>query len=415
MEQLILISKIPEIPEIFSKEFQKILCSMLNKNLHYRPSAEKLIIRIREDFPQFSTFHTFKTDRILENFRQVCLTDFIQLCEFDSNDLDYYEDSFFLFSNFFRNQLLLSKNKFYHINFKKNQILLKAYSIKSGTRDFPLSWKIESKNQSNDWIIVDQQTNVEEMKVPRKEMVFNLIQPLLCSTLRITFLESTSKYYVSISQIELFGSIADDQKVLQNFIKRTQEISVEKQMTFNFDNFGHNGFFKFLALGSLNKCNDIVSIESLYSKKNSLSTNLMNWDDQNWEGEEYFGSSSFYIHFKFPWIFRLFGYRLRSGFKQFPIEWECKGINSDHGKGNWKTTVLDDQKNNFYLLENYSEKSFRIQNENFFDCFVVYLRKNSEGGREFCLNAIEIFGILREMSEEEKRLEKQRILEYQRK
>jgi hypothetical protein len=117
----------------------------------------------------------------------------------------------------------LETNKFYQINFKKNQILLTAYSIKSGTEDFPFSWKIETLGNSNISIIVDQQANVEEMKVPGKEMVFNLAQPLLCSTRQITFLESTYEYYVSISQIELFGSIIDDQKVLQNFIKRTQK------------------------------------------------------------------------------------------------------------------------------------------------------------------------------------------------
>jgi hypothetical protein len=138
----------------------------------------------------------------------------------------------------------------------------------------------------------------------------------------------------------------------------------------------------------------------------------MNWDDQNWESK--YHGSSFFIGFKFPWIFRLFGYRLRSGDKQFPIKWEFQGYNSDHGKGMWKEIVLDNQETNSDCLGKYSEKSFRIENENFFDAFGVRFWENSEGGIGICLNAIEIFGILKEMSEEEKRLEEQRILEYQR-
>jgi hypothetical protein len=188
--------------------------------------------------------------------------------------------------------------------------VLTAYSLKSGTKQFPLSWKIEALNGSNDWIIVDKQTNVEEMKVPEKEMTFNLAQSLLCSTLRITFLESTDKYSVSISQIELFGLIVDDQKILQNYINRTQEIFITKQMTFNFVDSGHNGLFNFTSLSSLKKCNEIFSIWSGYSKTNSLSANLMNWDDHNWESVGLF-DSGFIISFKFTWIFRLFVSPLR--------------------------------------------------------------------------------------------------------
>jgi serine/threonine protein kinase len=273
LKQQILNSKIPEMPEIFSKEFQNIIYLMLRRNFRNRSTAEKLLAVIGEDFPQIPAVHTFQTDRILENFRQVRFSDFTKFCEFDSND--FHEGSFLLFSSFFRNQIELETNKFYQINFKKNQILLTSYSIKSETRNLPISWEIETLINSNVWIIVDQLTNFEEMKVPEKEMVFNLAQPLLCSTLRITFLESTGEYSVSISQIELFGSIIDDQKVLQNFFKRTQEISIVKQMTFNFSDSDHNGLFKFITLGSLNKCKEKVSTICPYSKKNSLSTNLM--------------------------------------------------------------------------------------------------------------------------------------------
>jgi hypothetical protein len=133
----------------------------------------------------------------------------------------------------------------------------------------------------------------------------------------------------------------------------------------------------------------------------------LNWDDQNWESGGLF-SSGFSIYFKFPWIFRFFGYRLRSGDKQFPTEWRFFGSNNDHGKVITKHVFLDHQENNSELFGKYSEKSFRIENDNFFDGFHFQLYQNTEGGIKFCLNAIEIFGILREMSEEEKQLEKQR-------
>jgi hypothetical protein len=42
------------------------------------------------------------------------------------------------------------------------------------------------------------------------------------------------------------------------------------------------------------------------------------------------------------------------------------------------------------------------------------LRKNPEEGFDICLNSLEIFGILREMSEEEKRLREQRFFDRQR-
>jgi hypothetical protein len=116
---------------------------------------------------------------------------------------------------------------FHKINFKKNQIVLPAYSITSETQkgiqgdyNFPLSWKFEFCNQSNDWIIIDEQTIVEELKESGKVMIFNRPQQCFCLTVRITFLDNTGKYFVYISQMEFFGSIVDNQKILQNLIQQ---------------------------------------------------------------------------------------------------------------------------------------------------------------------------------------------------
>jgi hypothetical protein len=58
----------------------------------------------------------------------------------------------------------------------------------------------------------------------------------------------------------------------------------------------------------------------------------------------------------------------------------------------------------------HTEKSFQIQDEDFCDAFEVNLWENSEGARKFCLSAIEIFGILKKISDEDEILEEQKIL-----
>jgi hypothetical protein len=118
------------------------------------------------------------------------------------------------------------------------------------------------------------------------------------------------------------------------------------------------------------------------------------WNEDNWETKEGF-PVYFWIDFKFPWIFKIFGYRLRSGNDRFPLSWEINGISSNHGQSDRKYTVLDEQKRNTVLSSRNAEKSFRIQNEENFDGFEVLFNENYEGKIEFCLNAIEIFGILK--------------------
>jgi hypothetical protein len=349
---------------------------------------------------------TFQKVSILKSFRQVHFSDFSQLCEFKT-DSESHEDSFLLFSNFFGDQFEVETNKFHQINFKKNQIILASYSIKSGTKKydlendcFPLSWKLETCNQLDDWVIIDEQTKVEEMKEPGKVMMFNLAQQCFCSNLRITFLDSTGKRFVYISEIEFFGSIVDNQKILQNLIQQQKELQIVSPMTFEYNEYNNLGMMNFFNHSSLQNLSEIFWISSFQSKENSLSSNLMNWNDHNWESKSW--PAYFFIHFRFPWIFRLYGYRIRSGHKLFPIEWRLFGSDSEDGKGGYGGCVLDEQKNNSDLLKKHSERSFRIQRKKFWNGFLFEFRENSEGGFKICLNSIEIFGILREMSEEEK-------------
>jgi hypothetical protein len=256
----------------------------------------------KEDVTQPSTGPTFQMDSILKSFRQVRFSDFTRLCEFETESKSH-EDSFLLFSNFFGDYFEVETNKFHQINFKKHQIILAAYSIKSGTQKgiqgndcFPLSWKLEICNQSKEWIIIDEQIKVEKTKEPGKVMIFNLAQQCFCSSLRITFLDSTVKYFVYISGIEFFGSIVDNQKILQNLVQQQKDLQIISPMTFGYTEVNNLGIMQYFNHFSLQNLSEIFWIRSFDSKENSLRANLMNWNDQNWESKRFW--SYFSINFR---------------------------------------------------------------------------------------------------------------------
>jgi serine/threonine protein kinase len=425
LKQLILKSEPLPLAGEFTDEFKSIMNLMLNKNALFRESAENLLIAIRQNFPQlFKTliFEKSETPRsgILDCFCQTHFKNFIRLCEFETDFWDY-EASFHLLSSCFRDHIYLEINKFYQITFKQNQIVLTSYSIRSGIRKdidggsyFPLSWQIETLSEANNWTIIDKRENIREMEEKEKLLIFTLTKEILCSTLRITFLKSTDNNYTIISSFELFGKIIDDQNILHNLRSISTEINIVSPMTFIFSETTLNGTFNYFSKFSLKNRNLFFTVESFHTKKNNYTHHLIDWNDENWETQANYGSCFFIINFYSPYIFKILGYRLRSGNRNFPTEWLIIGCNSDHGKGHEEKTVLDEQKSNSTLSSKYVEKSFPKQTEQFFDQFEFELKGNYFEQNEYCLNAVEIFGILREMSEEERILEQQRILEFQR-
>jgi hypothetical protein len=156
----------------------------------------------------------------------------------------------------------------------------------------------------------------------------------------------------------------DNQKILQNLVQQEKELQIVSSMTFEYIEYNNLGILNFFNHFSLQNLSEIFWIKSFDSKENSLSSNLMNWNDHNWESTR-FWSSFFSINFRFPWIFRLFGYRLRSGNKHFPTEWTLVGSDSEDRKRGYEGIVLDEQKNNSDLLKKHSERSFRIQSKTF--------------------------------------------------
>jgi serine/threonine protein kinase len=392
---LILSSEPPPLPTEFTNKFRKLILSMFNKSPVLRPTAENLLKSMHQDFPQSSSVF-ISENNILDIFSQLQFYDFIKLCHFEANS-HYLEGNFRLFSHSFRNNILLKTNKFYHIFFHQNIISLKSYSIQSPkTRNevASLSWSIEVFDKNQKWILVDKHEKMNEIKEKGKIMTFHFQQEISCSAFRIIFPSNVYKSRFFIGSFELFGTISDESKTLQNLLSIPKEITIIPPIIFSFSETGHNGLFKFFSLCSIKNRNNVFTIGCSYSKKNSSVQNLLFWNEHDWEAKSSF--PVFFIAFTFPWVFKIFGYRLRSGNQPYLKNWTVEGVKSNHDTGDWKRIDLDQQRNNTTLSSKYVEKCFPIQNEEFFD-FIRFNFSNSVDKKHFCLNAIEIFGILKKV------------------
>jgi NIMA (never in mitosis gene a)-related kinase len=135
LKDLILNSELPSLPTTFPNEFRGIVASMLLKNHLMRPTADNLLVSIRQNLTPFGS-DSFKC--ILNFFSQFHFHDFIKHCQFKTYS-KYHEDSFGLFSHRFRSYIWLETNKFFQISFTQSKIVLKAYLIKCPKIRFPLS------------------------------------------------------------------------------------------------------------------------------------------------------------------------------------------------------------------------------------------------------------------------------------
>jgi hypothetical protein len=199
---------------------------MLNKNILFRPSAETILTAIFQDFPQIEISIAQKNivfsgsseprSGILNYFTRVCYHDFLKLCQIET-DSGFHERSFRLFSNSFRNCAVLQNNAFYQITFNNNKILIKSYLMQSEEYYFPVSWQLEGKNEYDSWILIDKREKVQEMEEKDKLIVFTLQKKMLISSLRLTILESTSKYgFCRLKSFELFGEIIHNDPLYKN-------------------------------------------------------------------------------------------------------------------------------------------------------------------------------------------------------
>jgi hypothetical protein len=265
--------------------------------------------------------------------------------------------------------------------------------MQSENENFPVSWQLEGKNEFDNWILIDKREKIEEMKKKDKLIVFTLQKEMLISSLRFTILESTNRSYCYLKSFELFGEITHNDSTLQELLTKPIKRDIVTPITFNFSITSSLGLFHFFQQFSMKERSDVFEVYCDYTKPNSTSQNLLFWNDEELQTKNKY-SVYLYIQFRFPFIFKLAGYRFRSGKSKFLKNWKVFGIESDHGKSVWKETDLDHQKENRDLARSGAEKSFKINCEKFVDQINFILMKNSEGRKEFNLAGLELFGIL---------------------
>jgi serine/threonine protein kinase len=391
------------LPNVFTEEFKNLVFRMLNKNILFRPSAVTILTAIFQDFSQIAmnntpqnivfNAHSEPQSGILDYLTRVCYQDFLKLCQFETDNEWRIEEGFRLFSNSSRDRIYLQNEKFYEISFPQNNILLKSYSIQSEKEDFPVSWQLEGKNESEKWILIDKRENVEEMKEKENLMVFTLQKEMLISSLRLTILESTGYYSSRLKSFELFGEITQNDYTLQTLFAKPIKMDIVTPITFNFTHFTSIGLFNYFTNRSLKDRNDVFEIFCGDTKPNSTSQNLLFWNDEEWQPKSEY-SVGLFLKFKFPYMFKLAGFRFRSEKMNFLKHWKLVGFESNHGKNDEKTTVLFEQKENGDLDRIGAEKSFKINSEKFFDSFSFWFNENSGGKHDFNLVGLELFGIL---------------------
>jgi hypothetical protein len=228
---------------------------------------------------------------------------------------------------------------------------------------FPISWQLECQSDSEDWILIDQQSNVSEMKEDKKIMAFTLQNEIVCSSLRFQVLESTG-LGCYLKSFEIFGVIIDKDSSLQDFLLKPIKMNNDFPITFEFTESCQDGFFKFCENLSLNDRNNLFEIYSSETKSNSISQILLFWDEEEWQANND-PDVTVWILFKFPFLFQMTGYLFKAGESNFLINWEVIGRESNHGKSFMKEIVLAEQKEYQDLATDGTEKSFSIDCETF--------------------------------------------------
>jgi hypothetical protein len=260
--------------------------------------------------------------------------------------------------------------------------------LKSSDECFLTGWKVETSIDGIDWDLVDRHESNDQLSLPEKIGLFPLSEIIPISFLRLTFLLETSKYgQILLEAFEIFGEITGD-KNLQLLISLSREISVPSFIQFDFTDKDHFGLVNFFQDCSIKQRHEIFSIWSPNSENGNYSEMLIEWNEETWFGER------FDVVFKYPWIFQIDGYRMKSGKDHFLQDWEISGLNTDHGKYFSKEEIqLDEHVEETCLSSEYFEKSFKIETEEFYDYFAF----GGFEGVKFKLSAIELFGTLKKI------------------
>jgi hypothetical protein len=203
--------------------------------------------------------------------------------------------------------------------------------------------------------------------------------------------------WVALKNFELFGEIIQTNATLQNLMCIPQRISIPSIIQFPYQKENHFGLFHHFQNCSIKNIHQYFCCNSSNSMDGFNPHSLTEWNNTIWISKPQ-DDCRFYLEFKPHWVFKLTGYRLKSGDSKFLRSWKFCGSNVNVADNNIFSiqTVLDQQKDNISLSSIFGEESFVVSNEIFCDSFEFYLDdKNSEGTMQICLSAFEIFGELR--------------------
>jgi hypothetical protein len=254
-------------------------------------------------------------------------------------------------------------------------------------------WKIESSDDGNNWIVIEIQENNKELNESEKILLMKLIAQVICSHLRITFLTSSNFSVIRLKGFELFGQILDSDFILRRFLQVPKQLKAASSMAFEFSKSNNCGLFYCFRDSSISNQNEYFCVFSSDSSKGYSVQALLHWNNDIWISREK-SDARFYLHFKHPWIFKPTGYRLRAGNQKYLRSWKFRGQKTT-SQNMMNLYFLDEQKNHSFFTTEFSEASFPVSTERFFDSFVLQLNvKNSEMKNQLCLSSFEIFGVI---------------------
>jgi hypothetical protein len=101
------------------------------------------------------------------------------------------------------------ENSYFILKFKRILISICEYSLKSGSEDYPKSWKVECLNEKNEWCLIDTKSNREELCSKYASHSFPCNSNFFFSSIKFTQTGKTShsRNNFQLSSIELYGSI----------------------------------------------------------------------------------------------------------------------------------------------------------------------------------------------------------------
>jgi serine/threonine protein kinase len=332
-----------------------------------------------------------RKDGIFEFLCQLSLSELINELTIDCS----HNNPFWIFKMISLNSVCFcdtnpDSTKYFQISFKNFQIQINGYLIKCGNY-YLRNWKLEGIVSQNH-IILDEQQKNNVLSKENSQSSFNLNQSFLTSSIRLTQTGPNSKGNsdIWIEFFDIFGQI--NSLYLQNLISKSRlSISSSNIFEFNYSTTSHSGLFNFLMSIPWKETLKIFQLYNAICEKDCFPMNLLFWNN-----DSFISTNIKENRFVFAFLpdsgfkFLPAGYRIRSSNRYFPKNWR---IESDD---TYPPQIIDTKENETSLCSSFSEKSFPISTQKYFQGFtIIQTGLNSEGTNHFSLSGFEIFGILK--------------------